>query len=346
MLYRGVMRALPAIAAILLYAATASAGGTRAPKPPPGATATRPAPKRLRPKADYTASLRRATRALAKRKAPAVVDLSPSLKTIVIPDVHARTDYLTTVLKQRDPETGATYAQLLRAKKLQVVVVGDGMHSEGRAEARWLEAEANPNGSAMRREAGESLGTMKQIMDFKAKYPDHFHYLKGNHDNILDRNRGGDFSVVKYTNKGEGRLLRDFLSAEFGPDFVAQYAKFEKSLPLVAVGKQLVVSHSGPEDALPRAEIEKRTGRVVSNFTWTDLTHDSKRQARIVDQQLDLLGQSGGVYIAGHRQTGKRPYRRQGPFVQVNSEERMRYVVVDPTRPFVPKKGVRDASNE
>lgn len=337
------MRCLAAIAVILLYTATAAAGTSARPVRA-SATATRPAPKRLRPKSEYSQSLKRATRILAKSKAPTVAELFPTLKTIIIPDVHARTEYLSTVLKQRDPETGRTYAQLLRAKKLQVVVVGDGMHSEGRAAARWQQAEADPNGAAMRKEAGESLGTMKQIMDFKAAYPEHFHYLKGNHDNILDRNRGGDYSVVKYTNKGESRLLRDFLSTEFGPDFIKQYAAFEKSLPIMAVGKDLTISHSGPLRAFTRKEIEKRTGRVIENFTWTDLTHDSKQQAKVVDAQLRMLGQEKGLYVAGHRQTGSRPYRRQGRFVQVNSEERMHYLVVDPARPFDPKKDVRDAA--
>jgi hypothetical protein len=306
--------------------------------------AARPAPKRLQTKAVYKKSLSKASQALRKRGAKSVVRLKRDIPTIVIPDIHARTGYLSAVLKQRDPATKKTYAQLLRAKKIQIVAVGDGMHSEGRSAARWLQAEARPNGSAMRAEMGESLGTMKQIMDFKAAYPDNFHYIKGNHDNITNRNRGGDWAVVKYTNVGEGKLVKDFVTKNYGKDFLKKWDTFERSLPLVTVGKGFAVSHSGPEKALKPVQIAKRTGRVVENFTWTDLTTQSKRQARSAAKQLEYFGEKGGVYLAGHRETtGKRAYRQQGRFFQVNSEEKMHYVVMDPNKSFDPKRDVRAA---
>lgn len=309
------------------------------------APAVRPATKRLLAMKRYSKSLARATLALKgkNKKAPAIVQLSPHLKTIVIPDVHARTSFLSNVLKQKDKATGKTYGQLLKAKKIQVVVVGDGMHAESRAASRWAEAEANPDGKAMRAEIGESLGTMKQIMDFKAAYPKHFHYLKGNHDNITDRNRGGDFGVVKYTEIGEGRLVKNFLTKNFGKDFIKRYDQFERSLPIVAVGKDLAISHSGPLKAMKPADIGKRDGKAVENFTWTDLTRNSGQQARVVDKQLKLLGQESGTYLAGHRETGNKAYRRQGRFVQVNADNRMHFVVVDPAKKFNAKTDVRNA---
>jgi len=304
----------------------------------------RRAPKRLQSRATYLKALRRANVVLKQQKRRAIVRLQKGLPTIVIPDVHARTGYLASVLAMKDPVSGQTYGALLRAKKIQLVVVGDGMHAEARAERRWLRAESDPLGPAMKAEMGESLGTMKQIMELKATYPDHFHYLKGNHDNILNQRRGGDYPVVKYTNVGEGHLVRNYIEKKYGRAFLEEYASFERSIPIVAVGKDLVVSHSAPEKALSADAIRRRSGRTVENFTWTDLTENTPKQARIVKAQLRKLGLGDkAVYLAGHRPTGEHRWRRQGQLVQINSDDRRYFAVVRPGKPFSPRTDIVEA---
>lgn len=305
-----------------------------------------PAPRTVRPQAAYERSLDRATATLGRSRRRGLVLLDPALPTVVIPDVHARTEFLSSVLAQKDEVSGQAFGTLLRDRKIQVVLVGDGMHAEGRAEMRWTEAEKNPNGRAMREEIGESLGTMKQIMDFKTAYPDNFHYLKGNHDNIRNHRRGGDHPVAKYSEVGEGNLVKRYLTAHFGRDFVTRYAAFERQLPIMAVGGNFVVSHSGPKRALPREAIAARAGKAVENFTWTDLTRNSQREAKVVAKQLALLDKDGGFYVAGHRPTGARLERRQGAFHQVNSDTELRYLVLRPGENLRPARDIRTISDD
>src|SRR5690606_16509326 len=124
--------------------------------------------------------------------------------------------------------------------------------------------------------------------------------------------------------------------------FLERWAELERSLPLVAVGNGFVASHSGPARAMAASAIDRLTGRARENFTWTDLTGDDGRQARVAARQLRLLGEEDGVYVAGHRSTGSRRYRRQGRFYQVNSEDRLYFLVLEPGRRFSPARDLRE----
>lgn len=203
----------------------------------------------LHRKQAYTKALDGALGALGR--GGGLVQLAPNLRTLVLPDIHARVDYLPSVLRRKDPKTGKTYRTLLRRGELQLVLLGDAMHAEGRAAERWAAAARQPHGKAMRREAAESLGTMKAIFELKAAFPEHVHYLKGNHDNVLDQRRGGDWPVHKYAD--ESTLMRDYLEKQFGRDFVRRWHQVEQKLPLVAVGPGFALSHSGPGRVVKKA---------------------------------------------------------------------------------------------
>jgi hypothetical protein len=282
------------------------------------------------PEKQYRKALNGAIDKLRKQPTQGLVRLKPDLRTLVIPDLHARRDYLVKVLRDRDPKTGKRYSSLLAAGKLQVVVLGDAMHSESRAAGRWRRAAKRPRGKAMRQEATESLGTMKLIMALKATYPDRFHYLKGNHDNILDERRGGNWPVSKYAT--ESTLMRDFVEHRFGNDFLKRWHTFESMLPLVAVGNGFALAHAGPRRVIRRREIERRQHNAVENFTWTDLTRSSKHQARVAARQLAELGVPEGFFLAGHRPAER--VRRQGRFFQFNNEQQMYFAVLEPGKRF------------
>jgi len=297
--------------------------------------------RRLLPERVYRDAMDRAIHAL--RGKGGIARLDQRLRTLVVPDLHARRDYLVRVLGSRDVKTGARYLDLVRRGELQVVLLGDGMHAEGRAAGRWAQADRRPNGRAMRREAAESLGTMKLVMELKAAHPAHFHYLKGNHDNILDERRHGNWPVSKYAERhGEGALLKQLIRRRFGDGFLERYHEFERRLPLVAVGSGFALAHSGPGQVVPRRAIQRRQARAVESFTWTDLTHDPRRQDRLARQQLRELGVPDGFFLAGHRPT--RRVRQQGSFFQLNNERQMFFAVLEPGRPFNPRRDVRNAS--
>lgn len=295
-------------------------------------------PQRVQPERIYRGALDRAIATL--RGKGGLVRLRPDLRTLVIPDLHGRRDYLVRVLTRRDPQTGARYASLLRRGELQVVLLGDGMHTE-RA-ARWARAERDPRGPAMRQEAAESLGTMKLVMELKAAHPEHFHYLKGNHDNILDERRRGNWPVSKHTEQGEGALTRSYLEGRFGGGLVERWQRFESLLPVVAVGNGFALAHSGPERVARRRAIQRRQATAVENFTWTDLTGRGAQQARMARQQLRELGVPEGFFLAGHREAPR--VRRQGQFFQLNSADQMYFAVLEPGRAFDPARDLFNAA--
>jgi hypothetical protein len=112
------------------------------------------------------------------------------------------------------------------------------------------------------------------IMYLKTLYPQHFHCLRGNHDDMAcelardftkfvglkykdDELVLVDGQVVKTGDRGEARLIKDWVLARagWGEPFLNHWSLFERSLPLLARSSYFVVSHTLPlipltEDAI------------------------------------------------------------------------------------------------
>ena len=54
----------------------------------------------------------------------------PPLPTVIIPDIHARPDFISNILSCTLPEQNLTVLQALKEKKINVICVGDAVHSE------------------------------------------------------------------------------------------------------------------------------------------------------------------------------------------------------------------------
>src|SRR3990172_11111223 len=65
-----------------------------------------------------------------------IVFLNRDLPCILVPDLHARLDFFLSVLLRGDGN-GANALKRLLENEVQIVCLGDGMHSEGRAYGRW-----------------------------------------------------------------------------------------------------------------------------------------------------------------------------------------------------------------
>ena len=98
---------------------------------------------------------------------------------------------------------------------------------------------------------------------------DNFHFLKGNHENILNANFGGDYSFYKYANEGE--MVRQFMLSFYNEKLLYLIAKYENLLPLVAAGKNYVVSHGEPADVFTKEQLidAKFEDNVVEGLIWT-----------------------------------------------------------------------------
>lgn len=220
-----------------------------------------------------------------------LVELDPNMQTLVIPDVHSRRQELLQLLQQSDA-SGVSNLDKVLSGRLQLVVLGDLVHSED--SSRWegivneLKADRR---EALDRELADSLGTVALVLMLKARSPKNVHWLRGNHDAVKE-------NVYKYTDYGggEGALVRGYIEEKFGENFVDSYARLEKQLPLMARLKgRMLISHSEPGASLSEEEVLVKTGAAVHGLTWARENGTYSRQAL-----KNILGTEDGLYIAGH----------------------------------------------
>ena len=180
---------------------------------------------------------------------------SRELPAIIIPDIHARPNFIANILNYELPkkfcgtkENGKklTVYEALQKKLVDVICVGDGVHTELYA-ARWelisLEfAKGDYTGFYMKQEMILNLAALCALLTLKTEFPQNFHFLKGNHENILNCNFGGDYAFYKYADEGE--MFKKFMLTYYDERLVNLIAKYENLLPLVAAGKNYVVSHA------------------------------------------------------------------------------------------------------
>ncbi len=286
-------------------------------------------------------SLRGATAAM--ESGTGIAELPKGVPTLVIPDIHARREFLVKVMEHQ--VDGEKVYDLLRQGKMNVLCLGDGMHAEGRARERWLEAQSDflqqrPS-QAMNDEMRESLGTMQMVMELKTAFPENFHYLRGNHDEMNNPER----EYAKYARMvSESGLVRSWVQDNLGQEFLEAYARFEKSMPLAATGEGLVATHAAPGSALSREEIERRDERAFTTLAWTDNTgwELDGREREVFQGNLSQLGSSGDHWLVGHRPVQQGLYRGQfdDRLVQVNAPGDYVVAIVGADGCFDPKKDI------
>jgi predicted phosphodiesterase len=202
-----------------------------------------------------------------------IIRLKPDIDVFVIPDLHGRRKLLMAALMHQDKD-GETIIEKLARGKVQVVVLGDLMHTE--EENRWKEIENEYRqqrfkGQTPRMdiEMTDSLGTAAMAMLLKTRFPENFHWIKGNHDNLANSSEKGNQPFAKYSDSGEGLLVKEWIEVKIGKDFLNRYAEWENRLPVFAIARNFVASHSEPDRAYTEKEIDKREDRLVEGLTWT-----------------------------------------------------------------------------
>ncbi len=269
--------------------------------------------------------------------------LRHDIETLLVPDLHGRTDFLLTVLLAEEWDALAR----MQEGRLQVVCVGDGFHGEARAYRRWQQAYSEwqtgwQQHSAMDEEMSESLGVMEAVMRVKVAAPGFFHFLKGNHENIANELGGGNYPFVKFVEEGE--MVASYVRHFLGTEFLDAYYRFEKNLPLVAAGASFVVSHAEPARPFRRDEIIEYRDRedVVAGLTWTD--NDRARRGSVADMLTELLGSesaAGAYYFGGHRPVeGLFHARAGGRYIQFHNPGRQVVVRLVPGQPIDPKRDI------
>jgi len=245
----------------------------------------------------YVAPLRAARRVLERQSG--LVELRRDLPTVVIPDLHGRRDYLDAVLRTRDPVSGSTYGQLLRRGQVQVVCLGDVMHTESRG-AQWRRGMTE---AAMRAEMAESLGTLKRIAELKAAHPDTFHLLRGNHDDV------GPCGTGPCDLPRQIALTRRFVADRLGQQTVDELSRFFSALPTAARGSGFVAAHAAPMFPVSRAEVERGSDRALASLARSRVPGFNRlrraergRSPNALQQVAGALGADPArdLYIHGH----------------------------------------------
>ena len=291
-------------------------------------------------KSVYSQNLKATTH--LQQQSSGVAELPQGIPTLVLPDLHGRRDFLLKALS-RELQGGRAF-ELLKAGRLNVVCLGDGMHAEGRAQGRWQMAEAarlqgHSNSAAMEAEMLENLSTMKMVMLLKQAFPSNFHYIRGNHDEVLG-------SYKKYADKvPESQLVRDWMETRFGRDFVGQWSAFEESMPLATRGENFVTTHAAPGQSLSRQQIKERNPRAFKVLAWTDNRqwgeNDAARRRQFAGN-LAEMGIPNGHWVVGHRQVEEGLFRSQmgGQLVQINDPRQEVVALIPSGTAFNPKRDV------
>ncbi len=348
----------------------------------------------------YKASLMKAIEAMEGTEG--LVELREGIPTIVISDLHARREMLATILEQKTKEEEEIF-ELLKQNKINIVCVGDGLHSENmdlwnidthpkykekiesHQDAMWAqqnkwkelenakasleeiseakskyeksldaltEVEEEIQKNIMDDEITRSFGLMKMVMELKAAYPESFHYIRGNHDDV-----SGRFAHQSKAGIYISELFKEWIEdhEDFGKDFMATWNEFEDRMPLVTKTSRFVISHAAPKKALSVDEIKKwqtlesSKKEIFKGFTWTENTPDNCKEVELkklevniseIKEELELPEEA--PYIIGHRPVDDGKYRSQfnGKLIQINDPVDYVYMEIPAAGDIDPERDV------
>lgn len=285
------------------------------------------------------------------------------LPLIVVPDIHARPLFLENILDYILPEDflGAkprSVSDALRYGLVRLICVGDALHTEVGTKERWIAAEIEfaqslYTGPAISAEMKDGLSVICALMKMKETYPENFHFLKGNHENILNRTGEGDYGFRKFAD--EGRMVREFIAEYYGDDVLYMLSCVENAMPLIAVTNNCVVSHAEPKYAFRKDQLinARMEPCVVEGLTWTD--NDAAQEGSvmgIIEELCDSYSDGNKnaddyVYLGGHRPV-KENYslRQKGKYIQIHNPKKQNIALVRTYRKFNPETDIVSVEKE
>ena len=278
-----------------------------------------------------------------KREVGSLLEFSDSLPVIIIPDLHARFYFLLSLLDYKIE--GETISFLLEQEKIRLVFLGDGLHTEAMQKERWIKAyEAFLRGSLtnpfIEEEMAEGLSLMTEVMRLKITYPALVHFLKGNHENILNEESYGNRPFRKIVMEGE--MVKAFMLSYYGKELTELYASFEFLLPLFVIGEGFLMSHAEPAKAYSKKELieAKKHPSLIHGLTWTK-NDEVSGQAVIKLLKKFQRAYPHARYYVGHRPVEERlAYRAGGKLVQIHDANLNQFVYLKPGELFDDKKNI------
>jgi hypothetical protein len=276
-----------------------------------------------------------------------LIQLNPDLPSVVIPDVHARTELFDKVLSFHF--NGKTIEDHLKADQIQLICLGDVFHTEIKTAERWRKAFYEFKGNfssvtSMDEEMTQNFECMMRIMRLKIDYPEFFHLLKGNHENILNEDEDGNHSFGKIVM--EGMMTKRYFEEFYGMNFLYSWARFEKLLPILTIGNGLVCSHAQPKKHFDREKLiqYRNYPEVIEGLTWTS-NHQAEPGSLFSFLNELTLNNPESVWLTGHRPVkGKYKLLEEGKLIQIHNPARYIMAIHLPDRKFFPDQMVIDLS--
>lgn len=275
---------------------------------------------------------------------------------VIVPDIHGRTDFLLKLLSFNLSRTSLkkneTVLEALNRKSLIVVCVGDGIHCEHRAMVRWQKSlefykKGIVDSEPMKDEMRENISTMKIVMELKNSFSENFHFLKGNHENILNENSYGNHAFYKYALEGE--MTRAFMEKVFGDAVIYLIDSWEKNLPLCAAFSSFCVSHSEPALFFKKRELVnfRENPFITESLTWTGNDQAEDKSVCRLFHELTGKKESSALWFAGHRPVeGKFFYRQNASLIQFHNPEEMNCVFFNFDKKFNPEEDIISVDTE
>ena len=269
----------------------------------------------------------------AKKKSGGLIYLIKGIPTVIVPDLHSRYDFLVRILNYK--LSGFTILEMLEKGLVNLLFVGDGLHSERAGFERWQLAYDDFlngifNGKSMTEEMSLGLNLMFLVMKLKIAFPKNVHFLKGNHENILNSEDNGNFPFRKFVD--EGVMTLEFMKSTYPKKLIKAYACFENHLPIFAIGSDFLVSHAEPVHYFSKDEILNcyRNPSAITGFIWTG------NGEALNEPAIKLLSEyfpdnPSSLYFAGHRSVKDRfALREDGRFVQIHNPDKKQIFVINP----------------
>jgi hypothetical protein len=278
-----------------------------------------------------------------------LVNLDPRLPTLVLPDLHTRRRAFFQILSRPLADSGETVLQALEAGRLNLVCVGDALHSEGPGapahwRAVWEEAFRGYRPSPeMDREMNAGMALQEMIFLLQTRVPGNFFFLKGNHENITCEEGRGNHPFGKYA--AEGEMVFGYLEHRFGNDMIKELYRWEHALPLMARGPWYLISHAEPRRAFSSEEVidAARRPEVVEGLTWT--RRWEAEESAVQDTLARFLSPwlaGRALYWAGHTALAEPVWYGEENLVLFHGSGPLKGWVLPPEPPDQPDSGDLD----
>lgn len=255
-------------------------------------------------------------------------------KVIIIPDLHARREYLYKIIKH--------FYNELNNSSCTILFLGDYLHTEVTTRDRWLMAfnEYQDNYKVttnIDKEICDNLYTLIMLGQIKSAFKDRVLFIKGNHDNIYNSCENGNRAFRKYAMEGD--MVIAYLIKFYSKELVDVIDKWEGLYGIFAYGDNFVASHAEPKEFYGLTELinYKYDEDLVYNLTWT---RNDIASPEVTEYFVKTLLRDEGYYVAGHRHIPGKYKLRSKYFIQIHNPRIYPYMVVEPSKKIEPQSDI------